>query len=212
MKAGGKSVEGAGLGEGDPSLGLSCLICKIRALYQMGSVLRLIVQLRAERREEGRGVRLGVGGWGGDRGASERALPGSAASQREPPMVASLVEFALNLIDKLINVETVLSGLLLIKSNPLPPPKNNRYSFQGESWGYREPSTPLSGRLNARAVLFRVTFSKSVQINPYSQFKCRSQNHTPTCDLLGYHLPEKIKYTKCIIVCVCVCVFNVRGH
>ena len=53
MKAEEKSVKDAGLGKGNPSLGLSFLICKITGLYQTGSGLYPIVQLRGERREEG---------------------------------------------------------------------------------------------------------------------------------------------------------------
>ena len=51
MKAEEKSVKDAGLGKGNPSLGLSFLICKITGLYQTGSGLYPIVQLREERRE-----------------------------------------------------------------------------------------------------------------------------------------------------------------
>ena len=103
MKAEEKSVKDAGLGKGSPSLGLSFLICKIEGLYQTSSGLYPIVQLGEERREEGSQA---VGK--GYQGALERALPGSAASQRVSPGMASLVQFVFNIGDTLINVETAL--------------------------------------------------------------------------------------------------------
>ena len=44
----------------------------------------------------------------GDQGALEPALPGSAASRRVSPGMASLVQFVFNIVDTLINVETAL--------------------------------------------------------------------------------------------------------
>lgn len=93
----------AGLGEGNPSLCLSFLLCIRQALC--------FTPCPAPRREEG----------GGESGPGKRrqALTGWAASQvaqSEPWMVEILVQFALNLVDKLINVETAV-WILFIKSN-----------------------------------------------------------------------------------------------
>lgn len=80
MKVGGQGGEVAGLGEHDPSLGLSFLIRKIRGLSQAGSVLHLpITQLSVEGGEGG-----GASGPGERRMEciSEQPLPGSGASRK----------------------------------------------------------------------------------------------------------------------------------
>lgn len=106
-------VEVVGLGEGHPSPGLSFLICIIRALYQRRWALC------PPATQPG----VGVGRRGGQLAAQLRPK----TSERAPD-IGNCGTTALSIADKLVNVETLLSGFVCKKQLP-----KKKSGFQAES-------------------------------------------------------------------------------